>query len=427
MTERPITFPKTDDGEWTNRETGVRLARHPEFGTYRVWVGGLPDDGAVGIHVEYAHRGDALAVAKRYVATVARPSIAKAYIEAIAEHVERAARKAEAAGAPTWRADAARREIQYGTSGSARWLASAINEVRRLEEWTAEHVRMEAERIVEQGGADDKCGADDDGSAPQFAAGDLVVFVDVDGTGIDTDAVWRIESVRDVDTKRPYAELVGHTYPAMRSASYFTRIAPAPRCTVPDGWLSEHEFEYNPAEVEAVRAGNDGYDEYERCGALRSHDRHRTDRSRAAAIMHAARDHEGVPTGQPYGGEWPGTTTVSGETVTYMADMPTGSAPASLSDDAAWSGYVAKLPAPDPEAMAAVAVEYSSWTSHRTNAIEGFRSAARMLWSLRAEGLALPGSDDYRLMRDSMRHFRGLIATCDRRNDALRREIAATS
>ncbi len=38
-------------------------------------------------------------------------------------------------------------------------------------------------------------------------------------------------------------------------------------CTKADGWLSPHAYEYDPAEVQASMDGNDGYDEYERCGA----------------------------------------------------------------------------------------------------------------------------------------------------------------
>ena len=82
----PITFPHTGPGEWTNRETGVVIRYNPDAG-YQVWGRGLPTDGpvsggtpshrrSVGLGSEpHTYLHDALAVAKRYVADVARPAI----------------------------------------------------------------------------------------------------------------------------------------------------------------------------------------------------------------------------------------------------------------------------------------------------------------------------------------------------------------
>jgi hypothetical protein len=386
MSERPITFPKTDDGEWTNHETGVQIVkRHPVQGGYKVWAPDITGELRVRVTGSLA---DARTEATRHIQDVARPTVAAAYVEAVAEHIERAEREALRADSSTSRPDAARREAQAGN------MDMALMQVRLMEDFTLDAARRA--KVAER--------------APQLSVGDLVVFTDPEGTGIDTDTVWRIEEAWDLHTERPYAELVGYAFPSMQSASYFDRLAPAPRCTAMHKVDLPHEFSDAPLSDLACKDD----DEWYRCGKLRTDDVHNTDQARAAAIIHTARDHEGVPAGKPYGGEWPGTTVIEPK------------APADLSNEA-WAEYVAALPPASPEAVADVAVEYSAWTSHRANAVEGFRSAARMLWSLRAEGLALPGSDDYRLMRDSMRHFRELIQLCDRQNDALRRELAATS
>lgn len=87
---RPITFPKTGDGEWTNRETGVRISKHYE-GHYRILAGNLPPSPsrAVGVHVTYHVFSQVLAAAKTYVAEVARPAIAAAHAEALEEDAQR--------------------------------------------------------------------------------------------------------------------------------------------------------------------------------------------------------------------------------------------------------------------------------------------------------------------------------------------------
>lgn len=257
-----------------------------------------------------------------------------------------------------------------------------------------------------------------------FTVGDLVVFADPDDTGIDTDTVWRVSAVHAVGTINAYADLTGYAHDG-RSASYFDRLAPAPRCTAARSERG-HEFTHvlTPALVQ--------------CGKLRTDEVHNTDRARAERVIHAARDHGGAAAGTPYGGEWPGTTVIEPKTPGHIPAEMLGSqlhayvealalapaAPADVNDDAAWAGYAAALPAPSPEALAEVAVEVSTWTAQRRAAVEAFRSTARTIWSLRAEGLALPDSREYECLRAGMRHFRELIDICDRQNDALRRELA---
>ena len=529
MSERPITFPKIREGFYRNAETGVHA--------FKVKGGYLPcTENRYGTSVPITSGPCATLKQARGIMTHAalrlRDANGSVYAEAVAEHVERAAVKAEQAGAPTWRAASARQMVDYATkdAGSPLWLKFAISEVARLEEWTlylivgaahaealaeaaerevwgdpdAEPVAAEpitaygaaldaeraedaadlmaaayieaaaedAERLVAKDGEDalihhwstftdepSDCGVDiattpytfgspewdevtckpcligrpDDAEAARdeqrwthgdiitieaeahaehhrrcgFRPGDAVVFVDPDDTGIDTHFVWRVDAVHAFGTINAYADLKGYEFPLMLSAGYFDHLAPAPRCTSRE-WTVEHEFVSNPAEQGGVA-------DETICYKLRSHKDHNTDRARAESIILAARDHEGVSAGAtPYGGQWPGTTVIP-------------RVPARIDDHPAWAEYTATLPAPTPEAMAELAVEVSTWTAQRRAAVEAFRTTARTIWSLRREGLAQPGSPEYASLRTSMRTFREVIATCDRQNDALRRELTSGS
>lgn len=531
MTERPITFPKTDDGVWTNRETGVEIQK--EDGGYRPYRP-TPNGKWIGISLAKRTLADAKSEAVSYIDGSLRFSIAAAYVEAVAEHVERAARKAEEAGAPTWRADAARRMTQYD-NGSSSWLAATINEVRRLEEWTAEYAhtwgrglsidaahaqaleladeRREDEwnkqayaKAVELGLLEDgeMCGPYDDpretaaarallddlrGEAERedwrrhgVKVGDLVVFTDPEGLGIDTDTVWTVVQTWNRGTINASADLDEHPHGQMRSASYFDRLAPAPRCTKFVGWSDQHEFDDQPSDVK----------DPVRCGRLRSDECHNTDRERAARTIHAARNHEGAPAGRPV--EWPGTTVIRGETGSGKSEMtaedlrehidlskadvdrqfaayanayaaehgaaPVGScrhcgqsesdhgarlycpigcgrfaavlavpaAPAELDDDTAWAQYAAALPEPTDAQIEAVAAEFAdTYTAARVAAVDGFRNAARTLWTLRSLGRARRESAEYIALRQAMTTFRRVIRTYDEIAADQGRMDAATS
>lgn len=89
MKTRPITFPKTGNGEWTNAETGVWIMLHPDSGAYYVLTGGLPLVPTVGHYADYTYRSAALDVAKMYVENVARSAIVAAHAEALTENAER--------------------------------------------------------------------------------------------------------------------------------------------------------------------------------------------------------------------------------------------------------------------------------------------------------------------------------------------------
>lgn len=475
MSERPITFPKIREGFYRNAETGVHA--------FKVSGGYLPcTENRYGTSVPITDGPCAtLKQARGIVARTAlrlRDEINAAHAAALAEDAERlVASDGRDALIHYWTPadgdDVSACGVNIMTTpytfGSPEWSevtckpceATRPAEDGALTTYGAALDVERAEDVAEIRESDHAEALAEERRRFGIAVGDLVVFADPDDTGIDTDTVWRVSAVHAVGTINAYADLTGHAHDG-RSASYFDRLAPAPRCTVTRWGGAEHGFSTAP-----VDAGADRADEWFRCGRLRSDAVHNTDRARAERTIHAARDHVGVATGTPYGGEWPGTTVVTGSPALRVKDLvkPVRSnsgmawhvtaidgdrvqidlvrgsllgphwetredvefvsrpAPADVNDESAWAGYVATLPAPSPEAMAEVAVEVSTWTSHRANAVEGFKHAARTLWSLRADGMALPGSDEYRALRSSMRTFRDLIATCDRQNDALRREI----
>lgn len=142
-TTSPITFarihyPGSDTASYINHETGVEfykvaagwwmveepknVSTKPEF---RSW----PVEGGDRLRTI----ADARAVAKRAVADV-RADIAKAYVEAVGEHIDRAEAAAQAAGATTWRAKAARRAVEYAADNEAgNWLVTAVSDVARME------------------------------------------------------------------------------------------------------------------------------------------------------------------------------------------------------------------------------------------------------------------------------------------------------
>jgi hypothetical protein len=149
VSNRPITFSKLGTlGEWVNHETGVVIQKQTD-GSYRPFRPADVTTGYIGISRAKRTLAEAKHEAAQYIDGSIRHWMGVAYAEAVAEHVARAADAAEAAGAPTWRAAAARRMIGYAIEGHVGWLASAINEVRRLEEWTAEYARMAHEQAID--------------------------------------------------------------------------------------------------------------------------------------------------------------------------------------------------------------------------------------------------------------------------------------
>lgn len=118
---RAITFPKTSGGVWTNHETGVVIRLELDGSGYRALVPSLTGRsrraGYVGIRPAMRTLAEARNAAVSYVAMVARPAIAEAYADALAEdHL----RTIDAA------ADAAMAVVRENDHAEALGLARAI-------------------------------------------------------------------------------------------------------------------------------------------------------------------------------------------------------------------------------------------------------------------------------------------------------------
>lgn len=131
MSDRPITFPKTADGEWVNRETGVKITRYGKG--YRAFRPADVTGEYIGIGLDVKSLDLARSAAKVYVHDVARPEIGRAYDEALAEHIEYTRQRAEGAGVDQWRVDAARRMYGYGQG----WHKAVLSDLERVEQTVA--------------------------------------------------------------------------------------------------------------------------------------------------------------------------------------------------------------------------------------------------------------------------------------------------
>lgn len=90
---RAITFPNTSDGEWTNSETGMAIARRQNFREVGLYYVLVPLQSMAGSMIvgQAKTLNSARSFAKTYAADVVRPRIAIAFDQATAEDAERAA------------------------------------------------------------------------------------------------------------------------------------------------------------------------------------------------------------------------------------------------------------------------------------------------------------------------------------------------
>jgi hypothetical protein len=331
---------------------------------------------------------------------------------------------------------------RYGTSVPITdGPCSTLKQARGIMAWSAERIREASGAAFVEAVAEDWC-------RYGIEAGDFVVFTDPEVIGINTDMVWLVEQVWGQGTINANADLVEYPHGQMRSAAYFDRLAHAPRCGAAP-WADAHEFFAK------------GSSNLTTCGKLRPHPVHNTDRARAAATIHAARDHEGVSTGRSH--EWPGTTVIEPKTTAHLpkalvdlqlvayvnawaaeqGHAPVGgcrrcgqsekdhgkqlycplgpgrfaaalAVPADVADAAGWAEYVAALPEPTEAELAATAAEFDpTFAAARASAVDGFRNAARTLWYLRAHGKAPAGSAEHIALRQSMATFRRVLRQYD--------------
>jgi hypothetical protein len=239
-------------------------------------------------------------------------------------------------------------------------------------------------------------------------------------------------------------------------------------CTATSGWTLPHPYEYNPAEVKQAIAGNDGYDEYERCGAAPNDPVHAGSRptlvdaeggqwtqlygsvyapNNGGSPMDVERIRDmfgpitpkhpaGTPEYDAYRAELqvelgkfargeapyvfdfkttdrgPGDPEATAQLAVYAActvgSGKTMLAPADLNDDTAWQEYIAALPVPSTDEYTAVLAEFGDPYGDRVaECREAFRTAARTIWHGRARGTLT--DESYRRNRQAMRVARECI------------------
>ncbi len=86
---RAITFPRQANGDYVNRETGVMFQRYQSG--WRAFRPAMTSTGYIGLCTVVRNMAVARDVARRYAEREARPAIAQAYDEAMAEDIARAA------------------------------------------------------------------------------------------------------------------------------------------------------------------------------------------------------------------------------------------------------------------------------------------------------------------------------------------------
>lgn len=406
---RAITFPKTSEGVWTNRETGVKIERYGNgYRAFRPALG--VSTGTIGICREVPTLAQARDAALIYAHDVARPAISEAYVEAVAEHVERAVRAAEAVGAPTWRGTSARRMVGYAKTGAPGWLTSVINDVRRLEESTANHRSSSPE--------------DDAARADQLYAWGIAhscMLYDDAITADHTDALamdrgypsgqsrnWREQVYRravEMDAAAPH---MGHAADALIDEAHAEA-------------LTEDLRRLGAQIVADVLA--DGRPLDERLQAKR-------DAARLIAATRAPRDepcvsnvtgnHEYEPQGSRRNDA--GTCGLPFDHVWHQGSAGLPEVPADVNDDGAWAAYCAALPQPTDQEIADVLDEYGDpYAAPRAEAVRGYKNVARVLWRMRADvGRGNLSAEIERQMRSAMRTFVGVIEVYDDLTEAWR-------
>jgi hypothetical protein len=150
---RPITFKRQADGTYLNTETGVIVKR--EGKGWRAHRCADTSTGYVGICAPVSF-ANAKAEGARYVRDVLRPGIAVAYVEAVAEHIDRSEAKAKQVDAPTWRHSSARISSGRGLFELALYdigradLITAIGRKRMTETIELAHAEALAEDVRRQ-------------------------------------------------------------------------------------------------------------------------------------------------------------------------------------------------------------------------------------------------------------------------------------
>jgi hypothetical protein len=459
---RAITFPKTSEGVWTNRETGVKIERRNPVGAsgaYRAYRPADVSTGYIGICSTVGTLAEARYHAARYVRDSFRHTIAEAYIEAVAEDRLRVVDAAADASMAVVRENdhAEALEIEASRHAHLYGPAERVAGCTRAYNWLGEHVFEDDEIEYDSDGYDGFERCEKPADHPLHVEGAHAAAIREDqmrlkmaqgGPFYARVRLYRathhvgiregIQAVRDED--RAEALAIDRGYPSGQSRNWREQVyrravemnAAAPDMGhAADALIDEAHEGAIDEDIDRWLAG--GPECSKVCAEPRPlEDRrgHHTDCRRRAYMVAgpSGRDQlDGI-----YGARWPedeGREPYVSEawemahaeqaerdaTQVLVTAEIAPEVPADLDDDAAWTAYCAALPEPTDQQIADVLAEYGDpYAAPRADAVEGFKNTARVLWKLRADaGHTALHVDVERNLRSAMRTFRGVIETYD--------------
>lgn len=410
MTKRPITFPKTSDGVWTNGETGVIVRLELDGSGYRP-MRPTQRGSWIGISVAVRTLAEAKHKAARYIDGSFRHTIGEAYTEALAEHIDRAEAQAAAAGLPTWRADDARRQMTYASAAGAEyWYRATLADIAVMGEAVARSAAETDAALIDE--AHDKAPAEEHTRAELRASSDYYsreaapLCLRADGRHV---AHMRAADAECRDDQDEYVAQV------IAGSGERVEIG-ADGC----GCLVTAEITANGADVE----GTERVDHRDNCWNRFSEGDVIVHKDPMVDTRHwridSIRRSTGLPSEMSVGLSLHPQTTV-GETRTsmYLSTIveyyrvvapPLPPAPADVNDDTAWAAYCAALPTPTTDEAAAVLAEYGDpYADEMAMCRDGFRENVRMLWGMRERGTLNPTS--YKTLRGNMAIYRMCMDT----------------
>lgn len=464
---RAITFPKTSDGVWTNRETGIIVRLELDGSGYRP-MRPTPHGTWIGISLATRTLSEAKARAAVYVRDSFRRTITDAHDEAIAEHIDYADR----VGLTATEREQAQARICLRVDGLHVGHMSAVGTECREEQhavidsdvegtctkaydWTTPHPFECDQASVKQAIAADTDGDDEyercgayandpvhNSISPSVAHQDragmsgspvrefngeqlLACPKHPDTSAVDCTECVPVDHEDEAEADRPTHFGSDYLLPVCEVANEEpTTVAFVPAdvtCPVCLAWIARHPDEVQRFATAPSPFNDDRGDRpigfVEQGGVVTEFKTtaHLTDDVVARQLAVYAHV---MPTWGPTFDESGsvGGTTGSGKNPALPP------APADLNDDPAWQAYIAALPVPPTEQYAAVLAEFGDpYAEQVADCRAAFRTAARTIWRGRAQGTLT--DESYRRNREAMRVarecltvYRNLTAAWARRN-----------
>jgi hypothetical protein len=398
---RVITFPKTAEGVWTNSETGVDIVIYGN--NYRAFRPADTSTGSIALCREVRTLAEARYHATRYVADVARPAIALAYDEAVAE-------------------DTARTEMRTADELET---AALVGEERQFNDWYARRGGYRTGMIEldhTEALADDAAYRQNAeylrSIRPDVLADHAEALVIDRGYPSGQSRNWRARVYQravEMDASTPH---MGHAHDSLLDEAHAEAVAEQIGrfldCTAAHSWTEPHLFEDDEIEL-----NREGYDEYERCGKPADDPLHIEGAHAVALTSNLLRDH--LARSESFGfirrirelRELTGCGLREGRQGVIDADHAEA-----LRMDGTTDIQIADVLAEHGDPYAAA----------RAEAVETYKSLARSIWKIRAAGNPDNLSRDLlHNLRSGMRTLRGVIELYDSLAESWRMEIRAGS